>query len=47
MTVVIAYLLYTLFEADYLVRQKGDFYQDLGLSPSVGEKVIKSRFRRL
>ena len=47
MTVIIAYLLYTLYEADYSVRQKGDFYQDLGLSPEAGEKAIKSRFRRL
>lgn len=47
MTVIIAYLLYTMYEADYLIRQKGDFYTDLGLSPDVDEKRIKSRFRRL
>ena len=47
MIVVIAYLLYTLFEADYWVRQNGDFYQVLGLAPGAGEKAIKSKFRRL
>lgn len=47
MTVIIIYLLYTFFEADYWVRQNGDFYQDLGLPTDAGEKQIKSRFRRL
>ncbi len=47
MTVVIAYLLYTLFEADYTIRQNQDFYQLLGVAPDVGEKAVKSRFRRL
>ncbi|CAD6589887.1 MAG: hypothetical protein ASARMPRED_004304 [Alectoria sarmentosa] len=47
MTVIIVYLLYTLYEADYILRQSGDFYQDLGLAPDVEEKQIKSRFRRL
>jgi propanediol dehydratase large subunit len=47
MTVILAYLLYTLYEADYLVRQSGDFYTDMGLSPGAEEKAIKSRFRRL
>ena len=47
MTVIIVYLLYTLYEADYTMRQSGDFYQDLGLTPGADEKQIKSRFRRL
>lgn len=47
MIVILAYLLYTLYEADYWVQQKGDFYQDLGVSLDAGEKAIKSRFRRL
>ncbi|KAK4695284.1 hypothetical protein P7C71_g2439, partial [Lecanoromycetidae sp. Uapishka_2] len=47
MTVILAYLLYTLYEADYLVRQSGDFYSFLGLPPGAEEKAIKSRFRRL
>ena len=47
MTVIIVYLLYTIYEADYTIRQRGDFYQDLGLSPGAEEKQIKSKFRRL
>ena len=47
MTVIIVYLLYTLYEADYIMRQSGDFYQDLGLAPGAEEKQIKSKFRRL
>ncbi|MCJ1299456.1 hypothetical protein MMC08_002248 [Hypocenomyce scalaris] len=47
MTVVLAYLLYTIVEADYELRRAGDFYQDLGLPHSVDEKGIKSRFRKL
>ncbi|KAL6714038.1 hypothetical protein ACLMJK_008532 [Lecanora helva] len=45
--VVISYLLYTLYEADYIIRQDGDFYQLLVVSPDVEEKAVKSRFRRL
>ena len=45
--VIVAYLLYTIFEADYWIRQAGDFYQHLGVSPGVDEKIIKSKFRRL
>ena len=47
MTVIIVYLLYTFYEADYIIRQRGDFYQDLGLTPGAEEKQIKSKFRRL
>lgn len=47
MTVIIVYLLYTLYEADYIIQRSGDFYQDLGLTPGVEEKQIKSKFRRL
>ncbi|MCJ1224706.1 hypothetical protein MMC12_001351 [Toensbergia leucococca] len=46
-TVVAAYLLYTIFEADYDLRRAGDFYQDLGLPLDVDERGIKTRFRRL
>ncbi|MCJ1272820.1 hypothetical protein MMC21_000609 [Puttea exsequens] len=45
--VIIVYLLYTLYEADYLVRQNGDFYRTLGVFPGADEKSIRSRFRRL
>lgn len=46
-TVIIAYLLYTVFEADYWIRKNGDFFQLLGVSQSTDEKKIKSKFRRL
>jgi hypothetical protein len=45
--VVSAYLLYTIYEADWDIRRASDFYQDLGISHSATEKEIKSRFRRL
>lgn len=47
MTVVVVYLLYTIYETDYWIRQQSDFYQDLGLSLDADEKKIKSKFRRL
>lgn len=47
LAVIILYLLYTIYEADYWVRLNGDFYQDLGLPVDVDEKRIKSKFRRL
>jgi len=46
-TVIIAYLLYTLYEADYQLRRQGDFYQSLGVPHNVEDRGIKSRFRRL
>lgn len=45
--VVSAYLLYTIYEADWDIRRRSDFYQDLGLPYSATEKEIKQRFRRL
>lgn len=45
--VILIYLLYTVYETDYWIRQSGDFYQDLGLSLDSDERKIKSRFRRL
>lgn len=41
------YLLYTIYEADYWIRQNGDFFQTLGISLDTDEKRIRSRFRRL
>ena len=46
-TVVLAYLAYTIYEADYYVRQAGDFYQLLGVPLDADDRTIKSRFRRL
>ncbi|KAK3069766.1 hypothetical protein LTR53_011637 [Teratosphaeriaceae sp. CCFEE 6253] len=45
--VILAYLLYTVYEADYQLRLSGDFYQDLGVYHSVTERELQSRFRRL
>ena len=47
MTVILLYLLYTIYEADYEMRKAGDFYQILGVPLDADEKKIKSRFRRL
>lgn len=44
---VLAYLLYTIYEADYWLRASGDFYTLLGVAHDAEDKVIKSRFRRL
>lgn len=45
--VVSAYLLYTIYEADWDIRRASDFYQDLGVSHSASERDIRSKFRRL
>lgn len=45
--VVSAYLLYTIYEADWEIRRASDFYQDLGIPYTATEREIKSRFRRL
>lgn len=47
MAVVMVYFIYTIYEADYLVREQSDFYQYLGVPLDADEKRIKSRFRRL
>ncbi|MCJ1445030.1 MAG: hypothetical protein MMC23_005535 [Stictis urceolatum] len=44
---IVAYLLYTFYEASHVVRLGGDFYRDLGVVHDVGDRGIKSRFRRL
>ncbi|KAJ5532052.1 Heat shock protein DnaJ [Penicillium frequentans] len=45
--VIVAYLLYTLYETFHQVQLAGDYYQVLGVSPFSDERAIKSRFRRL
>ncbi|KAK3629279.1 hypothetical protein LTR56_018166 [Elasticomyces elasticus] len=45
--VILTYLCYTVYEADYQLRRAGDFYQDLGVPHSVSERELQSRFRRL
>ncbi|QSZ33371.1 hypothetical protein DSL72_002959 [Monilinia vaccinii-corymbosi] len=45
--VISAYLLYTIYEADWNIRKASDFYNDLGISHLATDREIKSRFRRL
>lgn len=45
--VILAYLLYTIYEVDHRLRQTGDFYQVLGVPHDVDERAIQSKFRRL
>ena len=45
--VILAYLFYTVYEADYQLRKTGDFYQLLGVSHHASERELQSRFRRL
>ncbi|KAH7026126.1 membrane associated DnaJ chaperone-like protein [Microdochium trichocladiopsis] len=45
--VVSCYLLYTVYEADWVLQRAGTFYSDLGVPVDASEKEIKSRFRRL
>jgi len=45
--VILSYLLYTIYEADWQIRRTGDFYQDLGVPHDVDDKRLTSRFRRL
>ena len=45
--VIVAYLLYTIYEADYQIQTAGDFYRLLGVAHDASEKTIQSKFRRL
>ena len=45
--VILAYLCYTIYEADCQLRKEGDFYNRLGVSHDVAERAIQSKFRRL
>ena len=47
MIVIILYLLFTIFEADWQLRQQGDFYTALGVPPDADERTIQSKFRKL
>lgn len=46
-TVVSAYLLYTVYEAHHVISRNQDYYRLLGVSQGATEREIKSRFRRL
>ncbi|KAJ5895569.1 Heat shock protein DnaJ N-terminal [Penicillium taxi] len=45
--VIVAYLLYTLYDSFHKVQVAGDYYKALGVSPLADERTIKSRFRRM
>ncbi|GAM90757.1 hypothetical protein ANO11243_088020 [Dothideomycetidae sp. 11243] len=45
--VILAYLLYTVYEADWQIQVAGDFYRNLGASIDADERGINSKFRRL
>lgn len=45
--VIVLYLLYTIYEADYQLLKEGDFYTLLGVPHNAEERSIQSRFRRL
>ncbi|KAI5367457.1 Putative DnaJ domain, Chaperone J-domain superfamily [Septoria linicola] len=45
--VILAYLIYTIYEADYQLQTAGDFYRLLGVPHDASEKAIQSKFRRL
>lgn len=45
--VILLYLLYTVYEADWQLRRAGDFYSLLGVPHDCGDKAINSKFRRL
>jgi hypothetical protein len=46
-SVIGAYLLYCLYEADWKLQQDGTFYQDLGVHIDVGEKTLQKTLRRM
>lgn len=45
--VILLYLVYTVYEADWQLRNEGDFYSILGVPHDASEKTINSKFRRL
>lgn len=44
---ILAYLLFTIIEADYQLQRAGEYYTSLGVPLDVTEKALQSRFRRL
>jgi hypothetical protein len=43
--VIVSYLLYCIYEADWQVRKAGTFYEDLGVGIEAGERVLQRRLR--
>ncbi|EKG13887.1 Heat shock protein DnaJ [Macrophomina phaseolina MS6] len=46
-SVVLVYLCYTIYEADWELQRQGNFYQALGVPVDASERTIQSKFRRL
>ncbi|KAF4550778.1 DnaJ domain-containing protein 5 [Elsinoe fawcettii] len=46
-TVILAYLAYTVYNADHQLQQQSSFYHSLGVPLDVTERGLLSRFRRL
>ncbi|KAF2839449.1 hypothetical protein M501DRAFT_992410 [Patellaria atrata CBS 101060] len=44
---IVTYLLYTIYEADWQLQRQGHFYQLLGVGPDAEVKQIQSKFRRI
>ena len=44
---IVIYLLYTIYEADYQIMREGNFYNLIGVPHNVEERALQSRFRRL
>jgi hypothetical protein len=47
MSVILLYLLYTIYEAEYQLQVSGNFYHRLGVPLDASEKMLKSRWRKL
>jgi len=45
--VIVAYLIYTIYEADWSLRRASDFYRDLAVPLDADERKIQGQFRRL
>jgi len=45
--VIVAYLLYSIYEADWQLQRESDFYRDLAVPIDVDERTLKSQLRRL
>ena len=46
-TIILAYLLYTIYEAYQGIQRAGDFYRALGVPHDADDKGIRTRFRKL
>ncbi|KAF2091322.1 hypothetical protein K490DRAFT_34335 [Saccharata proteae CBS 121410] len=46
-SVIITYLLYSIYEADWQLQRSPNFYNALSVPPDASERQIQSRFRRL